>query len=440
MNEGISMVNWAKDMFFFPRSLTGLGVTQTLGYLSQINPEIEIHSYPTNKRVFDWTIPQEWNITDAYIQHVATGKKYAEFSNNPLHVVGYSVPVRARVSLDNLKQKLHYTLDDPDAIPYVTSYYSANWGFCLSLNEYNSLPDGDYDVVIESELFDGNLVLGDALIRGDFQAEVFFSTYVCHPSMANNELSGPVLASALIKYIKESFPNPKWSYRFLFAPETIGSIAYLNDNLNHLKEKVVAGFVLSCVGDEREFSHIESRSGSTLADKALQASFISREKSKLYSFLERGSDERQYCAPGVDLPVAGFCRTKYGEYPEYHTSKDDFSVVTEEGLQGSFDLMKTIIECFEAGPYPKSIVLGEPQLGKRNLYPDLSKKGSFEEARLRMDLLAYSDGFHSFFDLSLKFKVPLADILSEFLILREAGLLVGNFCATNRQGIISSPY
>jgi aminopeptidase-like protein len=313
--------------------------------------------------------------------------------------------------------------DQPDVIPYVTSYYKDRWGFCMSENDKKNLPDGIYHVLIDSKKSSGTMELADMVIKGKNDNEVFFSTYVCHPSMANNELSGPVLSTALIQYIKLEYPDNKYTYRFVFVPETIGSITYLSEHLDHLKEKVVCGFNLSCVGDDRAYSHIQSRLGRNLADQALQASLIDLDNVIRYSFLERGSDERQYCAPGVDLPICGFSRSKYGEYPEYHTSADNFDVVTESGLNGSFDVMKSIIDSFELGLFPKNNIKCEPQLGKRNLYPTISQKGTNSDLNTRMDFLAYTDGNHSLFDISIIIKKNLGLVVSEAILLKNNNLI-----------------
>jgi len=219
------------------------------------------------------------------------------------------------------------------------------------------------------------------------------------------------------------YKKPKYSYRFVFVPETIGSIAYVSQHLKNLKNKVICGFVLSCVGDERSYSHVKSRLGNTLADNALQAALIGLDNVKTYSFFDRGSDERQYCAPGVDLPVCGFCRTKYGEYPEYHTSADNFDVVTSNGLNGSFDVMKTIIDAFEMNLFPEINVKCEPQLGKRGLRPNVSQKGYAEEVSTRSDFIAYADGKHSLFDISNKIKKNLKLVISECRLLEKHGLI-----------------
>jgi aminopeptidase-like protein len=422
MVDGKTMIGWMKDLWDFPRSLTGHGTRKTLEYIKGITSDLNIHSFKSGTKVFDWEIPDEWNIYDAYIEH-ESGKRFAEFSKNNLHILGYSMPCDMKISLSELLPHIYTQSDQPDVVPYVTSYYNDRWGFCMSENDKKTLPDGMYHVMIDSKKSVGTMELADIVIKGKNDNEVFFSTYVCHPSMANNELSGPVLSTALIQYIKLKYPDNKYTYRFVFVPETIGSIAYLSEHLVHLKEKVVCGFNLSCVGDNRAYSHVQSRLGQNLADQALQASLIGLDNVVRYSFLERGSDERQYCAPGVDLPICGFSRSKYGEYPEYHTSADNFDVVTESGLNGSFDVMKSIIDSFELGLIPKNNIKCEPQLGKRNLYPTISQKGANPDLNTRMDFLAYTDGNHSLFDISIKIKKNLGLVVSEAILLKNNNLI-----------------
>jgi aminopeptidase-like protein len=417
---GDQMIHWMKEMWDFPRSITGNGTKKTLEYLKQINPKLSFHQFKTGTKVFDWNIPQEWNIFDSYIEH-ESGKRFAEFSKNNLHVLGYSIPCNMELTLSELLPNVYTQKDQPDVIPYVTSYYEDRWGFCMSENEKNSLPEGKYRVVIDSIKDSGNLELADIVIKGKSKQEVFFSTYICHPSMANNELSGPVLSSALIKYITSNYKNSEYTYRFVFAPETIGSIAYLSKNINLLKENVICGFNLSCVGDNRSYSHIESKRTNTLADSALISALIDLDNVKSYSFLDRGSDERQYCAPDVNLPFCGFCRSKYEKFPEYHTSADNFDVVTKEGLEGSFAVMKSIIDAFEMNLYPKTVVTCEPQLGRRGLRSTISQKG--EKNNIRSDLIAYSDGENNLFDISIKIKRNLSEVISEAIILKQNNLI-----------------
>ena len=420
--DGSQMIKWMRDMWSYPRSLTGHGTKKTLEYLKSINPEINIYSYKSGTKVFDWEIPDEWNIYDAYIEH-ESGRRFAEFSKNNLHVLGYSIPCDMNITLPELLPHIYTQIDQPEVIPYVTSYYDDKWGFCMSENDKKCLPNGNYHVVIDVKKGPGVLNLADLVIKGESDKEIFFSTYVCHPSMANNELSGPVLSSALIQYIKAQYHNPKYTYRFVFIPETIGSIAYLSKHINDLQDNVICGFNLSCVGDERAYSHVASRMGESLADRALDAAFIGLDNAIKYSFLERGSDERQYCAPGVDLPLCGFSRTKYGKYPEYHTSADNFDVVTASGLDGSFDVMSSIINAFESGLFPKNSIKCEPQLGKRNLYPKISQKGGCDDISTRMDFLVYADGNHSIFDISNKIRKGLDSVVREAKILRDNNII-----------------
>lgn len=419
---GETMLGWAKELFPICRSITGEGLRHTIDFIRQIHPETDVHSFATGEKVFDWDIPREWAIRDAYIEH-ESGKRFAEFKVSNLHVVGYSAPLERTMSRDELLDMIWTQPDQPDRIPYITSYYTERSGFCMSQNDKEKLPPGHYRVLIDSELKAGELNLAELVLPGETDEEVLFSTYICHPSMANNELSGPVLAIALADYLKRAWPNRSFGYRFLFVPETIGSISYLSRNLARLKEKVRAGYVLSCVGDERAYSHVMSRLGDTLADRALAAALAGRAEVKTYSFLKRGSDERQYCAPGIDLPVCGFCRSKYGEYPEYHTDADNFDLVTANGLQGAFDVMRTLIDAFETGVHPRTTVLGEPQLGKRGLYPTISQKGSYNAVALRMNVLAYCDGATDIFTIAGRIGAPLADVVAEIGLLKSHGLI-----------------
>lgn len=391
MKQGENMMRLAEQLWPIGRSLSGQGVRDTLEILAKQLPTIEMKCFKSGEKVSDWTIPKEWNVSQAYLID-PDGRKICDYSVNNLHLMGYSIPVNEKLSLENLQPHLFSLENQPDAIPYVTSYYKENWGFCLRDDERKNLQEGLYQVLIESSLDDGQLDYAELFIEGKSKREILFSTYICHPSMANNELSGPVLAAELAKSILPK--NNYYSYRFLFIPETIGSIAYISKNIGALRENLLAGYVLTCVGDDRTFSYVPSRLGNTAADRVALEVITSQNLSyEHYSWKDRGSDERQFSAPGVDLPVCSVMRSKYGEYPEYHTSLDTLGeVVTIKGLQGSFDFYSNVISHLEGLRFPKITTLGEPQLGKRGLYPNTSIKGAYEDVSLMMDMISYMDG------------------------------------------------
>jgi len=393
------MIDLAKELYPINRSLSGDGVRKTLKILQRENSELNIYEIKSGTQVFDWTVPKEWNCFEAYII-TPDGKKICDYSKNNLHIVQYSIPFKGEMDLEELGKHLYSYSKLPEAIPYVTSYYNEKWGFCISENDRKKLKKGKYRVVIKSELKDGVLNYGDIVIPGKTEKEIMFSTYICHPSMVNNELSGPVLATFLAKYIKNI--DNYYTYRFVFAPETIGSLIYMSDKLDKLKQNVKAGFILTCVGDEREYSYLASRYGNTLADKvALNLLENEIKEFKRYSFLDRGSDERQYCAPGIDLPTCSVMRTKYGEYPEYHTNLDDFNVVTAKGLEDSYNVYIKIIEVLENNFNYQVQVLGEPQLGKRGLYPtSCTPDTDYSLAFLYRNFLAYADGSNDLIDIA----------------------------------------
>ena len=291
--------NFAKKIIPYPRSITGSGVRRTLVDIKRIVPELKIRKISSGSKVFDWSIPLEWKVNDAYIV-APDGKKICEFKKNNLHLMGYSVAVNKILSRKQLEKRLFSLPKQPNAIPYITSYYKNNWGFCISENDKKKLKDGRYKVVIDTKHFKGKLNYGEILIKGKSKKEVFLSTYICHPSLANNEISGPSVLTYLAKWIN-SKKNKRYSYRIIFIPETIGSIAYLSINLKKLKKNMRYGFNLSCVGDDRNFSYLASRDGNTLTDKLIK--FVLKKNKIIYKkfdWLHRGSDERQYCAPGVD--------------------------------------------------------------------------------------------------------------------------------------------
>ena len=414
------MWSLVEKLFPINRSITGNGVRQTLKILSEQIP-LKIHEVPTGTKVFDWTIPQEWNLRDAYIID-PHGNKIADFKKCNLHIVGYSVPIDRTLTLDELQEHLYSLPDQPEAIPYITSYYKERWGFCIAHNERLKLKEGIYHVFIDSELKDGYLTYGEFILPGEINKEVFLSTYVCHPSMANNELSGPVVAAFIGKWLA-SQPR-RYTYRIIFIPETIGSITYLSRHLQELKQNMIVGFNISCVGDERAYSYVASRYENTFADKvASNVLSFEHPDSIKYSFLDRGSDERQYCSPGVDLPLVTLSRSKYGTYPEYHTSLDNLDIVTATGLRGGYELIKDCINVIENNRTYRVICFGEPQLGKRGLYPNLSTKNSNVSVKTMMDFIAYADGTNDMIDISNIIRKLVMEIVPIAERLLEAGLV-----------------
>ena len=406
----MNMYEFAKKLWPLNRSITGEGVRETLAKIKEHLPGLKTFEVPTGTRVFDWTVPKEWRVKEAWIK-TPKGKKICSFNENNLHLVGYSTPFNGKMSLAKLSKNLFSLPDQPGAIPYVTSYYKEDWGFCITQNERDRLEDGIYEVFIDSELFNGSLTYGELLLKGKSSKEVFLSTYVCHPSMANNEISGPVVTTFLSKWISE-LVNKKYTYRIIFIPETIGSITYLSRNLEILKENVEAGFNITCIGDNLCYSYLPSRAGDTLSDRVSKHVLKHIDPDfKQYSWLDRGSDERQYCAPGIDIPVATIMRSKYGEYPEYHTSLDDLSFISPSGLEGGLKVLKLVVKCIESNCFPKAKLLGEPQLGKRGLYPNLSVKGSADSVKKMMDLLTYADGKNDLINIAELIDVPAWDLI-----------------------------
>ena len=408
MNNSIGndIHNFASKLWGINRSLTGEGVRQTLTHIKEHLPNLTVKSVSSGTQVFDWIVPPEWHVNEAYITK-PNGDKICDFSVNNLHLVGYSIPYSGKITLNELQKHLHSLPEQPNAIPYITSYYEERWGFCLTQEQRDSLEEGEYKVVINSKLFSGQLNYGELILPGESNEEIFLSTYICHPSMANNELSGPTVVTYLAKWLSQ-LTTHRYTYRFIFIPETIGSITYLSRNYKHLKKNVVAGFNVSCVGDDRSYSYVPSRNGKTISDTVSKhvLKWIDPDYT-VYSWLDRGSDERQYCAPGIDLPIASILRTKYGQYPEYHTSLDNLKdVVTPKGLEGGYNAIRRALELLEKNRNYKVNVLCEPQMGKRGLYQTLSIKKKDEQGRLMMDFISYCDGKNSLLDIAELIGVP----------------------------------
>ena len=407
---GKHIYKFAQELWHINRSITGEGVRETLKRISKHLPTLEIKSVPSGTQVFDWTVPKEWRVNEAYII-TPSGQKICDFSVNNLHLAGYSIPFVGSINLNELKEHLYTLSDQPNAIPYVTSYYKERWGFCLTQEQFDNLENGTYNIIVDTSLFDGELNYGELLIKGKNDKEIFLSTYICHPSMANNELSGPTVVTFLAKWLQE-INETDFSYRIIFIPETIGSITYLSRNHQDIKKNIYAGFNVSCVGDDRAYSYLPSRNGKTISDliakhilKWTDPNFIE------YSWLDRGSDERQYCAPGIDLPIASILGTKYGIYPEYHTSLDNLeNVVTPKGLDGGYWVIRKAIEAIEKNKKYKTTILCEPQMSKRGLYPTLSTKESNEKVELMMNCISLCDGQTSLLEIAEYLNLPIWDL------------------------------
>ena len=429
MKDGGQMYSWAKDMFPIARSITGLGVRKTLAYLGNLLPNLTVHEVPSGTQAFDWTVPDEWTIRDAYIADEA-GNRVIDFKQHNLHVVGYSEPVDVWLDRDELDKHLYSLAEQPNAIPYITSYYARRWGFCLTHTQREALPLGRYHAVVDSDLKPGVLNYGELILPGREDKEVLLSTYICHPSMANNELSGPVVTTALAQWLA-SVEDRRYTYRIVFIPETIGSIVYLSQNLEHLKKNVIAGFNITCIGDECCYSFMPSRRGDSLSDQVAMHVLKNIDPGyKRYSWLDRGSDERQYCAPEVNLPIATITRSMYGKYPEYHTSLDDLNLVTPAGLEGGYTALRRAIESIEENVYLKVTVFGEPQLGKRGLYPTLSTKTSIDQVMAMMNLISYCDGSLSLLEIANLINEPIWELVPIVKKLVAHSLLEKKYLAT----------
>lgn len=422
LNEGRGIYDLCKKLWPITRSITGNGVRETLKIIQQEIPNLTIHEVSTGTQCFDWKIPKEWNIKSAYIID-PNGKIIIDFRDNNLHVVSYSVPINKTVSLSELQQHLYSLPEQPDAIPYVTSYYEERWGFCITENQRKVLVEGDYQVCINSTLANGSLTYGELIVPGKSRKEVFLSTYVCHPSMANNELSGPTVTTYLTKWI-QSQPR-KYTYRIIFIPETIGSICYLSKNLDVMKKNIIAGYNISCVGDDNAYSYLPSRDEDTISDRiALHILEKSHSDFVKYNYLDRGSDERQYCSPGIDLPIASVMRTKYGEYEEYHTSLDNLDYISSEGLFGAYEVLTKCIDCIESNKIYKATTLCEPQMGRRNLRPTLGASTNMAaDVKLMSNILVYADGEYDLLDMANKLNISMHEMLQSIGILVEEGLL-----------------
>lgn len=417
---GEELHRFAAELYPICRSITGDGMRRTLASIQQRIP-LEIIEVATGTVVFDWTVPKEWNIRDAYIKS-PDGKRVVDFQQCNLHVVSYSAPVRATMPLAELRPRLFTLPDRPDWIPYHTSYYNVDWGFCLSHNRVLALKEGDYEVVIDSVLEDGHLTYGECYLPGRSKDEILISCHACHPSLANDNLSGLVVATFLARMLTGQ--ERTYSYRFLFIPGTIGAITWLARN-REAAESIRHGLVLACLGDPGGFHYKKSRQGEAEIDQAVAHVLRHHtEGSEVLDFFPFGYDERQYCSPGFNLAVGCLMRSMGGSFPEYHTSADNLDFIRPLQLAGSLRVCSAVLDVLENNQcFFNRNPHGEPQLGRRNLYPPVGGGTLPPELRARLWVLNLSDGLHSLLDIAERSGIPFPEIRSAAEILRQRGVL-----------------
>jgi aminopeptidase-like protein len=402
---------YLKKLYPICRSITGDGFRESLKILGQ-KIDLTIFKFKSGTRVLDWKIPKEWNIQDGYIIG-PSGKKIADFKKHSLHVVNYSEPIKKKIKLIDLKKRLFFLKELPNAIPYVTSYYKKFWGFCLTYKQYLKLKKGNYKVHIKSSLKDGYLEYSDTILKGKSKKQILFSAYLCHPQMANHELSGPLAMMVLYDYLKTTGPH-YYSYRFLICPENIGSAAFLHKNKKDIKKKIIAGYVLNLLASGKNFTYKKSRLENSLSDKAvINILKNSKKKYLINDFIPEGADERQFCSPGFNLPIGVISRNDYNNFKEYHTSLDsidkfDFSIFYE-----SVNFILDIVETLEINKIPKSTVIyGTHHLARRKtkLYDHIFfKRKKTNVEKILFEILNLSDGTLDFLDMANKKNFLLLD-------------------------------
>lgn len=417
---GAELHQFVRDLFPICRSITGNGIRQTLAAIGKRIP-LEISEVPTGTPVFDWTVPKEWNIRDAYIQG-PDKKRVVDFQKSNLHVLNYSVPVRAKLPLHELRPHLHTIPQHPDWIPYRTSYYKEDWGFCLTHNQLLALKDQDYEVCIDSSLANGSLTYGECLLPGRSSEEVLISCHACHPSLANDNLSGLAVATFLAHQLSEK--ELRYSYRFLFIPGTIGAITWLSRN-REASKRIRHGLVLTSIGDRGPFHYKKSRRENAEVDRAA-AHVLNHAASAatVLPFSPVGYDERQYCSPGFNLPVGCLMRSVWGTFPEYHTSADNLDFVSSESLAESLQVCASICELLENNKAFRNLApFCEPQLGRRGLYHSTGGTSPELEINARLWVLNLSDGQHSLLDIAERSGLPFALLKDAAELLSRSGLL-----------------
>lgn len=423
MTLGEQMHQLARQLYPICRSITGNGVRQSLNILQEHIP-LEIFEIPSGKQVFDWTVPKEWNIREAWIKD-SQGSKIVDFADHSLHILNYSVPIHQKMSLSELKGHLFSLPDQPDLIPYRTSYYRENWGFCLTHNQLEGLEEGEYEVYIDSTLEEGHLTYGELFIEGESEEEILFSAHICHPSLANDNLAG---ISVMIELAKSLLSQKnRYSYRFIFIPGTIGSITWLAENEENIP-RIKCGLVASLLGDPGNFTYKRSRRGDTEIDQIVE--YVLQESGKeheIIDFFPYGYDERQFCSPAFNLAVGNFTRSQFGQYPEYHTSGDNLELVQPQYLQESLEMYQAVLSILEKNQtYLNLSPKCEPQLGKRGLYDAIG--GNSDSKALQMAMLwvlNLADGNYSLLEIAKRSKISfeiiakIADTLIEKDLLAE---------------------
>lgn len=407
-------------LFPICRSITGEGVRQTLGILRE-DIDVAVREVPTGTQVFDWTVPQEWMVRGATLR-TASGRTVADFAACNLHLVNYSEPVSRRLSFAELKPHLHTLPDQPDLIPYRTSYYRRDWGFCLRHCDYLALPDEDYDVFIDTGFRDGALTYGEVLLPGETEREVLFSTHICHPSLANDNCSGLAVLAMLAKTLSQR--RNRFSYRFLFAPGTIGALCWLAANGERV-QRIDHGLVVSCIGDGGGPVYKRSRRGDAAIDRVMETVRCDDRRPAMVDFSPYGYDERQFCSPGFNLPVGLLQRSAFGTFPQYHTSADNLDFVRPEHLASSFRMMLDIVDVLESDWVPINLSpKGEPQLGRRGLYSTIGGHTVTSDVTMGyLWILNLADGEHSLLDIARRSGVSFRDVAHAAARLKECGLL-----------------
>lgn len=418
---GSEMYHLMENLYPIYRSITGNGVRQTLTEIKKYI-DLQVHEVPTNTQVFDWTIPKEWNITDAYVAD-SKGNKIVDFKKSNLHVVSYSIPIRKKMHLAELKQHLYTIPDLPNTVPYLTSYYKEDWGFCMAHKDFLDLKDGEYEVVIDSTLRDGSLTYGEFFIPGSTSDEILVSCYVCHPSMCNDNLSGVVLTTLLARELSKVKTN--YSFRFLFVPETIGTISWLAANEKNLS-KIKHGLVATCLGDPEISTYKRTKHGKAEIDRAVEYVLKNtKDDYQILDFFPTGSDERQFCSPGINLDVGSLMRTPYGKFAEYHTSDDNLKFVQPQFLGDSYSkYLQTIFVLENNKKYLNLNPKCEPQLGKRGLYRQIGGQKVTKNSELAMFwMLSLSDGLHDIIGISEKSGLEFEVLLEAAQKLEKNNLL-----------------